>query len=160
MKFVRSLLVMLPPALAVGAAFVQQVSVASPVTSAPHWTRLAEGDAKTPDPTDPKAIEFFTTKVQPILATNCNGCHSVQRHRGGLSLMSRDAILKGGGRGPAVVPGDPDKSLLIKAVEYNDADLKMPPKHKLADEQIADLRHWVELGVPFVEAAPATPAAP
>ena len=160
MKLVRSLLVMLPPALIVGSALAQQVSQASPsITTAPQWTRLADGDAKTPDPTDPKAIEFFTTKIQPILTANCNGCHSTARHRGGLDITSRETLLKGGGSGPAVVPGDPDKSLLIKAVSYTDADLKMPPKHKLTDDQIADLKHWVELGVPYAPPA-AAPAAP
>ena len=58
-------------------------------------------------------------------------------------------MLKGGETGPAIVPGDPEKSLLIKAVRYTDADLQMPPKDKkLSDEQIADLATWVKMGAP------------
>ena len=58
-------------------------------------------------------------------------------------------MLKGGENGPAIVPGDPDKSLLIKAVRYEDPDLQMPPQgKKLSDEQIADLTAWVKMGAP------------
>ncbi|MBV9470378.1 MAG: hypothetical protein JO316_25130 [Abitibacteriaceae bacterium] len=101
------------------------------------------------DPKDPKAVEFYQTKIQPILSQSCNGCHGAERHKADLRLDSRDAILKGGKTGPAVVPGDPANSLLIKAVSYSDPNLKMPPRNKLSDQQVADLKHWVELGVPF-----------
>ena len=78
-----------------------------------------------------------------------------QRHsskkiqRGGLLLDTRDGLLTGGDTGPAVVPGDPEKSLLIKAVRYLDKDLQMPPKDKrLSESQIADLVMWVKMGAP------------
>jgi hypothetical protein len=77
-------------------------------------------------PSDPAATpDFFETKVRPVLANNCYACHTGSA-MGGLRLDSRDAMLKGGGRGAALVPGDPDKSLLITAVRQTDENLKMP----------------------------------
>src|SRR5947207_1430073 len=68
---------------------------------------------------------------------------------GSLLLDTKDGLLKGGETGPAIVAGDPEKSLLIKAVRYADPDLQMPPKgKKLADDQIADLVAWVKMGAP------------
>ena len=96
-------------------------------------------------------VDFFETRVRPILAENCYKCHSRQAERvkGGLFLDSRDGVLKGGESGPALVPGDPEKSLLIKAVRYTDPDLQMPPKgKKLTDAQVADLVAWVRMGAP------------
>jgi mono/diheme cytochrome c family protein len=95
-------------------------------------------------------LEFFENKIRPMLADNCYKCHSTtaEKVRGGLLLDSREATLRGGDTGPAVVPGNPDKSLLIQAVRYTDADLQMPPKKQLSDEQIADLEKWVKMGAP------------
>ena len=89
--------------------------------------------------------EFFETKIRPILANNCFGCHT-NSQLGGLRLDTLDAMKKGGKRGPAVVPGDPDKSLLIKAIRQTDADLKMPYGGKLKAGEIADLEAWVKAG--------------
>jgi cytochrome c553 len=96
-------------------------------------------------------LEFFENKIRPILANNCYKCHSSQaaKLKGGLSLEYHESILKGGDSGPALVPGNPDQSLLIKAVRYGDADLQMPPKNnKLPGAQIADLVAWVKMGAP------------
>ncbi len=96
-------------------------------------------------------LEFFESKIRPILADNCYKCHSSQaaKLKGGLSLEYHESMLRGGDSGPAIVPGNPDKSLLIKAVRYEDADLQMPPKgKKLSDTQIADLTTWVKMGAP------------
>ncbi|MBI5774410.1 MAG: DUF1549 domain-containing protein [Verrucomicrobia bacterium] len=95
--------------------------------------------------------EFFEKKIRPLLIENCYECHSQQKDKskGGLQLDTRAALLKGGDTGPAVVPGEPDKSLLIHAVRYTHGDLKMPPKDKrLAPEKIADLEAWVKMGAP------------
>src|SRR3989449_8637718 len=75
-------------------------------------------------------LSFFDTKIRPIFIERCYQCHSHQSEklRGGLMLDSRDAVLKGGNTGPAIVPGNPDKSLLIQAVRYTNEDLQMPPK--------------------------------
>src|SRR5687768_11579720 len=77
----------------------------------------------------PQELQFFESKIRPVLAENCYKCHaeSSDKVKGGLLLDSRAATLKGGDTGPALVPGQPDKSLLIKAVRYTDEDLKMPP---------------------------------
>ena len=94
---------------------------------------------------------FYVDKVLPIFAENCYRCHSAEggKDKGGLTLDSRDAMLKGGDTGPAVVPGDAEKSLLIKAVGYKDTDLQMPPKgEKLSPAQVADLSAWVKMGAP------------
>jgi hypothetical protein len=102
-------------------------------------------------------IDFFENKVRPIFVSNCYGCHShdATSLKGGLSLEARDALLKGGETGPAIVPGDPEHSLLIKAVRYGDADLQMPPKGKrLSPAQVADLVTWVQMGAPFPKVAP------
>jgi mono/diheme cytochrome c family protein len=96
-------------------------------------------------------VEFFEKRIRPLFAERCYECHSAQAEKlkGGLHLDSKDGVLKGGDSGPAIVPGNPEKSLLIKAVRYASDDLQMPPKNKkLSDEQIADLEEWVKLGAP------------
>jgi Protein of unknown function (DUF1553)/Protein of unknown function (DUF1549)/Planctomycete cytochrome C len=100
---------------------------------------------------DPAGIEFFEKKIRPILVENCYKCHSAQSEKvkGGLLLDTRDGLLKGGDNGPAIEPGNPDKSLLIKAVRYMDENLQMPPKGgKLPADQIASLEAWVKMGAP------------
>lgn len=94
-------------------------------------------------------------KAHPILEQHCFKCHSHAsgKSKGGLMLDSREAILSGGDTGPAVVPGQPEKSLLLKAVSYTDPDLQMPPKDgKLKDADIAALTEWVKAGAPWPEA--------
>jgi hypothetical protein len=107
-----------------------------------------------PTPTsaaDPSGVEFFETKVRPVLADNCFGCHSTKavKLKGGLRLDSRAGIIQGGDTGPAIMPGDPSKSRLITAIGYKDVDLQMPPKGKLSDAAIADLAAWVKMGAPW-----------
>ncbi len=109
----------------------------------------------------PDQLNFFESKIRPIFVDNCYKCHSheAEKLKGGLSLEYRESILKGGENGPAIVPGDPGKSLLIKAVRYLDADLQMPPKDKkLSDTQINDLVAWVKMGAPDPRVAGATVA--
>ncbi|HKQ39568.1 MAG TPA: PSD1 and planctomycete cytochrome C domain-containing protein [Verrucomicrobiae bacterium] len=94
---------------------------------------------------------FFESKIRPVLADNCYKCHSqaAEKVKGGLLLDSREGWQKGGDTGPAIVPGDVEKSLLVKAVRYKDKDLQMPPNDKkLSDQQIADLEAWVKMGAP------------
>ena len=109
--------------------------------------------------------EFFEKQVRPLLVARCYECHSTkaQKVKGGLLLDSRAGLLKGGDTGPAVVPGNAKESLLIDAVNYGDL-YQMPPKSKLAAEEIAVLTKWVEMGAPWPEnaiaAATTTPADP
>src|SRR5215217_21 len=98
--------------------------------------------------------ESFETEVRPLLVERCFECHGPEgKPKGGLRLISREAILKGGDSGPAAVPGQPDQSLLIAAVRYDD-EPKMPPKSRLSDRQVAALTRWVAAGLPWT-AAPA-----
>jgi len=99
----------------------------------------------------PQQLQFFETKIRPVLADNCYKCHSprAEKIKGGLLLDTRNGLLKGGDTGPAIVPGNAEKSLLIKAVRGDDPDLQMPPKgNRLSDEQIAALETWVKMGAP------------
>src|SRR5262245_17110516 len=89
--------------------------------------------------TAPEGFEFFETKIRPILVENCHRCHAGARPKAGLHLDSREGLLRGGDSGPAVVLGRPDRSLLVKAIGYQDPELRMPPKSKLATGQVADL---------------------
>jgi len=92
---------------------------------------------------------FFEAKVLPLLQKSCYECHSHDKKiKGGLALDSRSGWEHGGDNGPAVRPGDLEKSLVIKAVRYADADFAMPPKSKLAADEIAILEQWVKLGAP------------
>ena len=99
-------------------------------------------------------IAWFETHIRPLLVQRCYACHSLKagKQEGGLLLDSPDAWTRGGDRGAAVVAGDPDASLLIRAVHYNDPDLLMPPTERLNDEDIAKFDAWVKMGAP----APAT----
>jgi len=111
-------------------------------------------------PTDPAATpDFFETKVRPVLANNCYACHT-NSALGGLRLDSRDAMLKGGGRGAALAPGDPDKSLLITAIRQTDENLKMPQGGKLKAAEVDDLVAWVKAGAVWpAGSAPVTASA-
>ena len=104
-----------------------------------------------------QSSDFFELKIRPVLATNCYACHT-NSALGGLRLDSREAMLKGGKRGPAITPGDPEKSLLIQAVRQTDENLKMPQGGKLKDSEIADLVAWVKAGArwPAAGTAPLT----
>src|SRR5829696_8001739 len=74
---------------------------------------------------EPASPEFFETKVRPVLATSCFGCHT-ETAMGGLRLDSPEALAKGGKRGSVLTPGAPEKSLLISAIKHTDSELKMP----------------------------------
>ena len=108
----------------------------------PVVATLTSADASTP-----AASEFFETRIRPVFANECGECHQ-SGQAAGLQITSRDSLLKGGNSGPALVPGDPDKSLLIQAVRQS-GHLKMPKGGKLSDAQVADLVTWVKMGAPW-----------
>jgi cytochrome c553 len=96
-------------------------------------------------------VEFFEQRIRPVLVDRCYSCHSADAAskktlKGGLLLDTRKALLKGGDGGPAVVPGKPADSLLIRAIRHE--SIEMPPKRKLSDETIADFVKWVQIGAP------------
>ena len=105
--------------------------------------------------------DFFEKNVRPLFIQRCFGCHGAGASpMGGLRLDNRESILHGGGRGPAVVPGKPGESLLIKAIRQTDDSLKMPPGKKLADAEIATLAQWIAMGAPWpASTSPAAEAA-
>jgi len=101
---------------------------------------------------DAAGLEFFEAKIRPLLVDQCYKCHSAgaEKLKGNLHLDSRSGILKGGESGtPAIKPRDPDNSPLLVAVRYEEEALQMPPKKKLAAEQIAQLETWIKLGAPM-----------
>src|SRR5262245_20167930 len=100
----------------------------------------------------PAEAEFFEKEVRPLLVQRCQTCHGEQKPKGGLRLTSRAALLEGGGSGPAAVPGKPDDSRLVRAVRHKDTP-KMPPKEKLPDRDIDVLARWVQMGLPWPDAA-------
>ena len=105
----------------------------------------------------PEGIQFFESKIRPLLVNNCHECHGNEKHKGNLQLNSRKTILRGGDSGEAIVPGDPAKSLLIEAVKYTNSDLEMPPKKKLGKQAVADLEQWIRLGAPWPRGAETNP---
>jgi mono/diheme cytochrome c family protein len=110
-----------------------------------------EDDAKAPGrqsqiaATDTAAVEFFESKVRPLLAARCHECHGAGKQKGNLRLDSLAAVFKGGDTAPAVVPLMPDESLLVDAIRYGET-YQMPPKSQLPPEEIAILVEWVRQG--------------
>src|SRR2546423_14965922 len=98
------------------------------------WASARAGDAK--KPLTPQAAHFFETKVRPVLVEHCFKCHGdIKKPKADLRLDSLGAMLTGGDQGPALVPGHPEKSLLSKAITYEDKDLKIQPSQKLTGAQ-------------------------
>ena len=112
----------------------------------PSRARAAEG------------IEFFEQKIRPVLVDRCYQCHSAhsEKLKGGLHLDSQEGAFKGGDTRAAIVPGEPEKSLLIEAIGYQNPDLQMPPKKRLSNAAIADFASWIKMGAPWPEEAPQT----
>jgi hypothetical protein len=97
---------------------------------------------------DRASLDHFESRVRPILIERCQSCHGADKQEGGLRLDSRDGWEKGGDRGSALVPGEPEKSLLVHAIRYTDPDFQMPPKNKLRADEIAAIERWVSSGAP------------
>ncbi len=123
------------------------------------WRRLFAGllttllcslTAPGADASPADGARFFEEKVRPVLEQRCFECHSQQsgKMKGGLTLDSRNGWATGGDTGPALVPGAPEKSLLIKAIRRTDPELKMPPKQALTEAEVAVLVEWVQSGAP------------
>ncbi|HXG63323.1 MAG TPA: DUF1553 domain-containing protein [Planctomycetota bacterium] len=99
---------------------------------------------------DPQGVEFFEKKIRPVLVDKCYSCHSAgaKKIKGGLTLDSRAGALKGGHQGPAIRPGEPERSLLVRAIRWEDEDLQMPPKERLPAAVAKDFEEWVRRGAP------------
>lgn len=111
---------------------------------------LHTGTATAAAPGAEAALTFFEKQVRPLLISRCYECHSTEsgKSKGGLRLDTRAALLKGGDNGPALVAGNPDKSLLIESVRYHNHDLQMPPKGALPATEVQVLEDWVRMGAP------------
>src|SRR5688572_6660462 len=107
---------------------------------------------------DAAGVKLFEEKVGPILSARCYKCHGPEapKAKAGLRLDTREAALKGGDGGPALVPGKPDQSALFKAVTWENPDLQMPPKEKMPAGEIEILRQWIALGAPWSAGAAKT----
>ena len=104
----------------------------------------------------PEALAFYERDVLPILKANCFKCHADGKAKGGLSLATREAILKGGDLGPAVSLDKPEDSTLLAALHYKNG-LEMPPSGKLKPDQIELLTKWVKAGLPMKDAVAVAP---
>jgi hypothetical protein len=104
---------------------------------------LAAADLK------PADVEFFESKIRPVLVAECYECHDAKKQKGDLRLDYRDGLLKGGEEGPAIVPGDAKKSILLQSMDHSHETLQMPKKRTKLDAQIlADFAEWINRGAP------------
>ena len=125
--------------------FLAGIAIPPAASSAADPKAIARAAAE-----DPAKVEFFEKRIRPILVDNCYSCHSATTNsKGGLRVDDINGLLTGGASGPAISPGDP-ASLLLEAVKYE--GLKMPPKKRLSDKQIADLTKWIEDGAAWPKA--------
>ncbi len=146
----------IPRALVLGIAVA-----AATVALGDHWAGVRADEPPATPTFTPEQTAFFDKQVLPLLRQHCLKCHGddPDKLRGGLDLRTRAAILRGGDSGSAVNPQQPAQSLLLQALRYTDEHLRMPPKGKLPDADIAVFEKWVAMGLP-VPAERAGSAAP
>ena len=100
---------------------------------------------------DRHAAGLFLDRIEPMLRSTCAECHNDKRAEGGLRTLTREALLSGGDSGPALVPGRPDESLIVRAIRRHDDDVSaMPPDETLAADLVAAVETWVAAGAPWV----------
>ena len=144
----------------------------TPVETSPESTPPAEAPADPPAPAEPSPTpspdavpaavpaagnSVFENEIHPILAERCFTCHGPEKQKSGLRLDLQEPAMHGGDSGAAIVPGDPDTSLLIQLVTGSDPDRVMPPKGEpLTGEQIAKLKAWIAAGAEWPKAASET----
>ena len=132
------------------------LALAAAAAAAPTGHRgTPDGEREEPDRVE---LDHFENEVRPLFEAKCVRCHGPKKQKGGLRLDTPGGLLAGGEGGPIVVAGDAAASRLIQAVRYGDEDLQMPPKRKLAEEDIAALERWVERGLALPAGASATAA--
>ena len=95
---------------------------------------------------NPQQLEYFESKIRPILAGTCQKCHGPEKQKGGLRLDSREAVLRGGESGPVVIPGKPEDSPLIEAVNYRGLEMPPPPAPRLKERETSALVAWIKIG--------------
>lgn len=119
--------------------------------------RLWADDVAAKNALTAEQLEFFEAKIRPVLVEQCYECHSGMSTtpKGGLRLDLREALMTGGDSGPALVPGKPEDSLLLKALRYE--SYEMPPSGKLSDAVVADFERWIQMGAPDPRTESAAP---
>jgi hypothetical protein len=124
-------------------------AVTAAIRIAAPSTVLWAGQAEKPAAPTPQQVEFFETNIRPVLIDTCGECHT-ENEDGELRTDSRAALLKGGETGPAIVPGDPEKSLLIHVIRRDEGFPRMPKsKPKLPDRTVAAFIEWIRDGAPW-----------
>ena len=94
-------------------------------------------------------VDYFEKRIRPFLASDCYECHGAQKQKGGLRVDSREALRRGGDSGPAVIPGDAGRSLLIQSIRHEHSEIKMPKdRPKLPDSVLESFVQWVNDGAP------------
>lgn len=146
----------LPGSQSPGPAASAVVSPTESDDSVPPVAATSGQEEKEPSVFTAEQLRQFETHVRPILDEHCLKCHGTAKQWAGLRLDSREAILKGGDSGPAAIAGEPNASLLIRAVRHEDENLKMPQDDKLTDQQVEILTSWVKSGLPFPAASAAS----
>jgi len=118
------------------------------------WVLLSAENPAAGELDQPDQVRFFETSIRPLLAEQCFKCHGANKQWGSLRLDSRETLMRGGDSGPAIVPGKPADSLLVKVIRHEIDGLQMPKDSKLSDRQIQDLVRWVEMGAAFPDSTP------
>mgnify|MGYP001965473634 CR=1 FL=1 len=129
---------------------ILSVPVAALLLSVVALAVETDDDARVLDSIDARGVEFFESRIRPIIIEHCLECHGEDPDslKGGLDLTSAGGLLRGGESGPVVVPGDPDGSPLYQAVTYADQEFAMPPRGRLTRAEIRSIRDWIEMGAP------------
>ena len=104
------------------------------------------GSLRADGPVQAGSLELFEKHVRPTFLEACIRCHGPEKQKGGLRLDSASWLRHGGDSGEVIDVDDPDASVLLNAIRYNDPSLEMPPKGKLPDATIAAFEKWVEGG--------------
>src|SRR5271166_6535907 len=136
-------------AIAVAAAFLAVLAVATILHARVPFLWADTSSRFTPSERA-EGEQLFAEKVKPILNRKCSKCHGEDDSRSGLRVDSREALLCGGKRGPAIALGKPDDSLLIQSVRQT-GELKMPRRGKLTPEEVQALSDWIKDGAPWPE---------
>ena len=131
------------------AALEAWIRTGCPFENEPATAPANTSQTTTAEKLDPQVVEWFETKVRPVLANNCYSCHGEKKQMASLRVDSKAALLKGSDNGPVIVAGDPDGSKLIRVIRHL-GDIKMPQgKPQLPAEEIANLAQWVKIGAPW-----------
>ena len=109
---------------------------------------ILSADEKSKEVT-PEQAEFFEKKIRPVFANNCFNCHGPEKQEGNLRLDKHAFVMKGGDTGPAVVPGDTEKSEIVGAIGYDPTGYQMPPDGKIPQDDINNIIAWIKLGAPW-----------